>query len=847
MTHVELIVGDGSFALHPRKLRGHERLGEATAIDVEVFSPTAVDPRAVVGAECTLLLRGSHGERQIRGVAARFASIAVSAAADGRRYRLELRSALAIAALRRRTRVFQKLSVPDIVQAVLKDAGYKAANLVAALIEDHAPREYVVQYAETDAAFVRRLCEEEGLYFRSEPGDDGERFVLEDDSSTAAPALPDPLLLVDGSSLGAPGPIAFSWRRAHRMRPGKVTLRDYNPSKPAVVLEAVKSAGQPIEQSIEVYEAPGRFSDPSRGGSRATRRLESLRADAERCFFESSAFALAPGLAVKLELAASDDGALRPEGDFFIVGTRHEWDGARYTFEVETIPLAAKYRLPKTTPRPRVLGVHHAMMTTAPGEEVHVDSEGRVRVHFPWDCEGPTNDKSSLPIRVMQPNTPGSMLIPRGGWEVLVAFEDGDPDRPYVVGRAFNSKAPPPYSLPGNKTLTSLGTVSSPGGGKENRININDAAGSQNLAFLAGFGKATSVGNNMMVQTAKNEDQTITSSQVSVVGAKQAVSVTQAYLNTLGSQSATVGGLQKIFVKGDYSTGVGPETVVVGAACLEKVGNPVSGLKNLGKAAALQGASAIGIPVDRIMQGKEILDAGIRGYQQGGFQGALGGVGGAAAGQAVGALASQVPGGDLMLGALGGGGVAPWVESQINPGASASGGGASSGSDAAAAKGPGPGHRNTVVAGAYTELIGGACGATSPGSVGWTTIGPSTFLVGGSHLIKASTAGSRTLGISTEVLGSLNIKAKTTIQREIKGLLATTISGTLTSTAKGGHSIKAGAALSIKIGGALTMEGSTIAFICGGSKVVASPGGVIVESSSITITKHTKQSGIHHK
>jgi type VI secretion system secreted protein VgrG len=117
----------------------------------------------------------------------------------------------------------------------------------------------------------------------------------------------------------------------------------------------------------------------------------------------------------------------------------------------------------------------------------------------------------------------------------------------------------------------------------------------------------------------------------------------------------------------------------------------------------------------------------------------------------------------------------------------------------------------------------------------------STFLIGGSHNIKAGQAGHRTLGASTEMLGSLSIKTSGDITREITGAINTTIAGPLTSKASGKHSIKAGGALKIKAGGPIDFKGSTVTFIVGGSKVTASPNGLTLDSGSIKISGNTKQ------
>jgi type VI secretion system secreted protein VgrG len=841
MSTATLQLTDGSLVLECRALTGTERLGEASTFEIDLLGRDPIEPAALLGKIAALILAGAQGERAIAGVITRFVAVATTEASSARVYHVTLRSLLATLELTRRPRIFQKTSVPEIVKKVA-EAAYGASGVTLALGGSHAPREYVVQYDETDAAFVRRLCEEEGLYFRFGVGDGAESFLLEDTSSNAQDALPDPLGLADDSGTNATRAAAWACRAVQTRRPGKVTLRDYNQATPAVQLEGVASAGTDVEKGVEVYAAPGRFSTPDAGSTQARLHLESLRATGKVVRFACSAPALAPGLAVSLEKTPGYKGIYAPEGKLFVVGVEHRWEvgtGA-HRLDVEAIPIDVPYRLPRVTPRPHVRGLCSATVTGAPGEEIHTDAEGRIKVRFPWDREGSSDDKSSLPIRVMQPNMPGSMVIPRVGWEVLVAFEDGDPDRPYVLGRTYNAKCPPPQSLPANKTMTCVGTYSSPGGGKQNHFQLDDAAGRQHLTIGAGFGKSTSVASDMLTQTVKNENTGVTGSQSRAVGATEDVSVKEAYLTKVASQSATVGGKQSIFAKGNYTTQVGSETVLVGGAVLEKVGNPVTGLTNLAKAAALQGAGALGTAGAVFAAGYGLGAAAVAGYQKGGLSGAVGGLGHGLLGMGAG----MIPGGDSILASVSGAGSSPpWREGDAPPGSAAAGGGATGGGDGAGAAGPGPGHRNTEIKGALTELIGGSAGMVTPGTIGWKTTGASTFLVGGSHSIRTAKAGTKVLGASTETVGSLTIKSAGPIVRNIKGALNTTIAGALSSKAGGKHTIEAGGALSVMIGGSLKLKGGKVTFICGGAKVTCEGSDLTVDAPQIEITGSFKQSG----
>jgi len=844
---------DTSSRLEARAVTGTERLGEPFRYELDFFSPEPVEVSAVLGKTCGLRLSNEHGERWIAGIITRFVRIATAHATPERRYRAVVEPAWSLLRLRRQARVYQHITVPDLVQKILIQAGFPTSFFEHHLGGTYAEREYVVQWLEDDLTFIRRLCEEEGLYFRAVTTPDGEpRFVLEDNSPAAAP-FDNAIHMADDAGLTYPGLVAWSPRVRTERRAGKVTLRDHNPAHPAALLEASASAGAPIETATEIYSANGRFDSPSEGAARAKLHLESLRADARRLFFETNALSLVPGQTITIEHAGGYSCVPAVEGEYFVtsIDIRCAPGANAPGLVVAAIPKDTSFRLQRKTLRPRIDGVQPAMVTGPPGSEIHPDEAGRVFVRFIWDRFGPSDDKSSLPVRVAQPNMPGSMVLPRVGWEVAVAFEDGDPDKPYVLGRVYNAKTPPPVALPANKTMTVLRTWSSPGGAAHNTISFDDAAGRQHFAIHAGFGKSTSIGNNWVVQTAKVEEQAILASQAVSVGAKDALTVKEALIAEVGSQTVAVSGSQDIYVKGNFDVSVGNESVTVGGALLEKVGNPVTGALNLGVNAALAGAGALGQRLGAVGQAATAVATSAAGIGWGMLQAANApGAGPNAArdagiGGLIGVVANRVPGGDALISTLMGGGRAlPWQTPPQSGGSAEKGGGAGgASSDAAGAKGPGPGHRNEMIQGPYTEMIGGAHVVTTPGNIAWQTTGGCMITVGAAHSTKAVSVGARVLGASEETLGSLHIKTTTHIGREVKGPVTTTIAGGLKVKAGAGYSMKAGSKITVQAGGSLKCDGGVVAFVVGSSVVAASSSGVLVKAGTIKINGATKQSG----
>ena len=146
------------------------------------------------------------------------------------------------------------------------------------------------------------------------------------------------------------------------------------------------------------------------------------------------------------------------------------------------------YRPPLSTPRPRITGVQSAVVVGLPGEEIHVDEHGRIRVLFAWDQEGERGDRSSCWVRVSQSWAGagfGVVAIPRIGDEVLVTFFDGDPDQPVVVGRLHNATHLHPFRLPREKTITGIRTRSSRGGLGHNELAFEDRAGFEAIRLHA--------------------------------------------------------------------------------------------------------------------------------------------------------------------------------------------------------------------------------------------------------------------------------------------------------------------------------------------------------------------------
>ena len=409
------------------------------------------------------------------------------------RYRLTLAPRLACLAHRRNQRVFQQRSVPQIIATVLEHHGILADAYAFELGPVvYPPRPFCVQYVETDLHFIQRLCEEEGIHYHFRHNTNNHLLVFGDDQTVfrrlgAQQFCPTRELAANTSAIRQ-----FDVRL--ETRPQLTVRRDHDFQHPSLRLE--DKAGPASTQFLEDYHYPGGFGDHMRGRQLARRALERHQRDRHRAVGKSDQPALGSGHFLELcdhpDPACNDLWLLTSvhhegyqpqvlEEAAPVVGTFH---GYRNRFTAT--PWRAVHRPPLKHPKPTLNGSQTAIVTGPPGEEVHCDAYGRVKVRFHWDRLDPTDDKSSYWVRVASGwagDGFGAMLIPRVGMEVLVTFLEGDPDRPLINGCLPNALHMPAYPLPQHKTRSVLRSRSVMGGAGANELHLEDRHGEE-LIYL---------------------------------------------------------------------------------------------------------------------------------------------------------------------------------------------------------------------------------------------------------------------------------------------------------------------------------------------------------------------------
>ncbi len=389
-------------------------------------------------------------------------------------------------------RIFQNMSVPDIVEKVFKDRGFSdfRPNLQGA----YNPREYCVQYRETDFNFVSRLLEEEGIFYYFEHTADKHTLVLADDVSAfvACPNQPGGASVQFAPSTGGRlnDDVVFALEAEYRVQTGKASLADYDFTKPNASLFATLAG----TQKGEAYDYPGKYATMDDGDHYARIRLEEMEVGISTVRGASNCMGIQSGYKFTLtghyrEAANIDYTLLMVEHSARNTSYRAgQMDPFEYRNRFEAIPNSVPYHPARRARKPRIEGTQTAVVVGKSGEEIWTDQYGRVVVQFFWDREGQDDENSSCWIRVAQGwagKQWGFICIPRVGQEVVVSFLEGDPDRPLITGSVYNAVQMPPYTLPDYQTKSTWKSMSSKGGGGFNELRFEDNKGSEQIFLHA--------------------------------------------------------------------------------------------------------------------------------------------------------------------------------------------------------------------------------------------------------------------------------------------------------------------------------------------------------------------------
>ncbi|MEC4240245.1 type VI secretion system Vgr family protein [Pseudomonas sp. DSV-1] len=502
----------------------------------------------------------------------------VSVGESGRRltrYQLTLVPALHYVQFSHNQRIFQHLTVPQIVAQVLKGHGIQA-DAYTFHANTSPEREYCTQYGENDFEFIQRLCSEDGISGHHQHSQDGHRLVFTDDQTYFPKLGGTPYL--QGSGLVADHPVVSQLSMRYSTRTSTTTRRGYDLKRPSLLLQSHFTAE--FSPALEDYRYPALIENEKLGRQIARQALERHRTDYQLAEGKSHQPTLRSGhffdltehprkacndlwllLSVThtgkqpqaLEEAITSD--VNPEDGFT--------QGYRNTFSA--IPWDVFYRPPLVT-RKSVLVSQTARVTGPVGEEIFCDEYGRVKVEFHWDRAELGSDKSSCWLRVSSSwagESFGAVTIPRIGMEVVVTYLEGNPDHPLITGCVPNKVTPVPYPLPAHKTKTVLRSHSSPANGGYNELSIEDRAGQELIHLRAQRDieqvilndSDTHIGNDRREHITRDSHSLISNDRVEQVDNNSSSLIKGDELHTTqGLRNTVIGGNELISITGNSST-----------------------------------------------------------------------------------------------------------------------------------------------------------------------------------------------------------------------------------------------------------------------------------------------------
>lgn len=506
------------------RISGTEGISKLFSYDVQLlhaeeeagFKPTRVDPASIVGQGVTVTVAQRDGTaRQISGIVNRFSQ-------GHRNARFSFYSATIVPHVwiltqRFQSRIFQNISVVDILRQIFAD--FNVSWQIQGLTE---PRNYCVQYRESDFDFASRLMEEEGIFYYFEHSGAQHKMVLANTSQSHADcpgksAIPYSLDVTRDredfiSSI-------HSWRPGCRLQTGKVTLWDYHFQIPTRTLDDEQTSIYTLgdNRKLEFYDHPGgyarKYDSIDRSGGEQSQNLSLVDRDKTAtvqrmvealdsrvnvvegsgdCSAMTAGFRFRlfnhPENAENIQYAITSV-SLQAEQNPTYVSDDFVEEPFSNTFSCIAVGAGAPtFRPARETPKPVVRGSQTAVVVGPAGEEIFTDKFGRVKVQFHWDRHGQGDAGSSCWIRVVQPwagNRWGAFFVPRIGMEVVVDFLEGDPDQPMITGCVYNPTTMPPYTLPDEKSKMTIKSDSTKGGGGFNELRFEDKKGSEQIFIHA--------------------------------------------------------------------------------------------------------------------------------------------------------------------------------------------------------------------------------------------------------------------------------------------------------------------------------------------------------------------------
>ena len=564
---ISTALGDDDLAV--RSISVKEQAGRLFQIEAELSSEDGtVNFDNVLGNNVTIRLQvANKATRYFNGFISRFVQLANQGAHA--HYHATIVPWLWFLTRTADCRIFQKKTVPDIIEAVFKAQGFNDYQLK--LSASYETRENVVQYRETDFNFVSRLMEQAGIHYFFEHENGKHTLILADSPSAHKPFPGYEEITFHELDKGAvQREVVTDWTIEKEVQPVAYAVNDFNFETPKTsLLSNSNITRQHGAAQFEIYDYPGEYAAHGDGDTLARVRIEELQSQFETLRGQATARGLAAGYTFTLKSHPRKDQnreylvtavSLHVDAGEYASGDK---SGEFFSCNFTVTATAQIFRPARLTPKPIVQGPQTAIVVGPSGEEIYTDKYGRVKVLFHWDRYSKADENSSCWIRVSQEwagKKYGAIYLPRIGQEVIVEFLEGDPDRPIITGRVYNAETMPPYDLPAQQTKSTLKSNSSKGGSGFNEIRFEDKKGSEQI-FIHGEKNQDIrikndcfewIGNDRHLVVIKDQTEHIENNRNEVVDADHKEKIGKdRHLQVIGKEAKSVGGSLSLTVTGD--------------------------------------------------------------------------------------------------------------------------------------------------------------------------------------------------------------------------------------------------------------------------------------------------------
>jgi type VI secretion system secreted protein VgrG len=474
---------------------GHEGMSQLFHYDLQLLSTEdTIDPSEVVGKPVSWNLTRQDGSLVYWNGIVKRLSAGARFAGSTRQFSAEIVPWTWFLTLVTDCRIFQNMTVPQIIEEVFDDLGFTDYEINCSGV--HPTWDYCVQYRETSFAFVSRLMELEGIFYFYRHEEDKHIMVIADQKSAYTDCIEK---YVDYTTGTIQPSRLTSWDHQYTFRTGKWSQTDYNFESPgsSTYSDLFKNENTivqlPNNTNYEKFDYPGGYMVKSDAETKVRMEAEEVDYNVVNSSSDCATFTVGGKFTVRTHDNPTEIGKSWAITGLYHQATDESYLGGKtqnYRNTFTSIPDSTVYRPPLQTPKPFVKGPQTAVVVGPAGEEIYVDQYARVKVQFYWDREGNKDENSSCWIRVSEQwagQQWGFIFHPRIGQEVIVDFLEGDPDRPIITGRVYNGQLMPPYELDANKTQSGIKTRSSKDGGPANynEIRFEDLKGEELLTIHA--------------------------------------------------------------------------------------------------------------------------------------------------------------------------------------------------------------------------------------------------------------------------------------------------------------------------------------------------------------------------